>query len=298
MDAILAALRTQVADETVEEAIRTEAARRWVGLRDTRETGTDILSNIDLLGSPTLASGLLASLGESQQDATGALVLSKWGDFTPAVKRAASATLIRRSAWASTLLDAVEEERVPYGDIAPEYWSQLREHPSRPVASRARRLADEGPEISSDRAAIVERLLPVADNEGDPARGKEVYAANCAVCHVIDGEGGRVGPELTGVGSRPRADILLEILDPNRSVEANYRLWTVTTTEGVTYAGRLDAETQTTVEILDVASQKHVVQRKDIASMTAANQSLMPIGFEALPEEDLAALLSFLAQSH
>ncbi|MBI1176242.1 hypothetical protein GC207_02245 [bacterium] len=66
---------------------------------------------------------------------------------------------------------------------------------------------------------------------------------------------GNVDPDLTVVASSGSSDVLLEILDPNRSVEANYRLWNVTTKEGDTYSGRPEAETQTTVEILDVAGQ-------------------------------------------
>ena len=119
----------------------------------------------------------------------------------------------------------------------------------------------------------------------------------CAVCHTIAGQGGKVGPDLTGIGARDRTDILLEILDPNRSVEANYQLWTVNTKDGETYAGRLESETQTTVEILDTAGQKHVLQRKDIASLQSSATSIMPNGFEALPPDDLKALLAFLAES-
>ena len=81
---------------------------------------------------------------------------------------------------------------------------------------------------------------------------------------IVVGQGGKVGPDLTGIVARDRADILTEILDPNRSVEANYRLWNVTTKDGETLSGRLEAETQTTVEILDTTAQKHVIQRKDI----------------------------------
>ncbi|HAV65668.1 MAG TPA: hypothetical protein DCY13_25250, partial [Verrucomicrobiales bacterium] len=125
-----------------------------------------------------------------------------------------------------------------------------------------------------------------------------VYAANCAVCHKFDGQGGNVGPELTGIHSRDRTDILLEILDPNRSVEDNYRLWTATTKDGTTYSGRLEAETQTTVEILDVAAQKHIVQRANIESLERSQLSIMPSGFEALPADDLKALIEYLAQPH
>ena len=119
-----------------------------------------------------------------------------------------------------------------------------------------------------------------------------------AVCHTINGEGGKVGPDLTGIGARDRADVLTEILDPNRSVEANYRMWTATTKGGETLSGRLEAETQTTVEILDITGQKHVVQRKEIASLEGSQLSIMPIGFEATPPQDLKNLLEYLAQSH
>ena len=60
-------------------------------------------------------------------------------------------------------------------------------------------------------------------------------------------------------------------------------------------SGRLETETQTTVEILDTTAQKHVIQRKDIASMEGSQLSIMPTGLEALPADDLKALLEYLA---
>jgi len=125
-----------------------------------------------------------------------------------------------------------------------------------------------------------------------------VFVASCAVCHTFNGQGGKVGPDLTGIGARDRAEILIDILDPNRSVEANYQLWNVSTKEGETYSGRLDAETQTSVEILDATGQKHVIQRKDIETMNASQLSIMPNGFETLPPADLKGLLAYLTQPH
>ena len=196
------------------------------------------------------------------------------------------------------LLDAIQRERINKADLAPEHWSQLKQNPNRAVARRAERMAEINAGISADREEVVKRLLPLAKEKGNPARGKEVFTTSCAVCHVFDGQGGKVGPDLTGIAARDRVDILMEILDPNRSVEANYRLWNVTTKGGETFSGRLEAETQTTVEILDTTAQKHVVQRKDIASLDASQLSIMPTGFESLPPDDLKALLEYLAQPH
>jgi putative heme-binding domain-containing protein len=94
---------------------------------------------------------------------------------------------------------------------------------------------------------------------------------------------------------RAKDEILAEILDPNRSVEANYVLWTVETKAGDSLSGRLDTETQTSVELYDLQGQKHVFQRKDIASLTASNQSIMPTGLEQVGEQGLADILAYLA---
>ena len=293
---IIESLRKQVANAALPDEQRAAAAKRWVSLEDNANVVTTILGYVGRLTTPGLAGGLVNALVESRSELTGEAVMAHWTNFTPGVRRTAIAVLMRRAEWANTLLDAIQKDRINKGDLAPEHWSQLKQNPNRGVARRAERLADEKAGISADREEIVKKLLPLAKEKGDAARGKEVFNGSCAVCHLLNGQGGKVGPDLTGIAARERADILTEILDPNRSVEANYRLWNVTTKEGETFSGRLEAETQTTLEILDTTAQKHVVQRKDVASLEASQLSIMPTGFEALPPDDLKALLEYLAQ--
>jgi putative membrane-bound dehydrogenase-like protein len=295
---IIESLKKQVADASAPDDKRAAAAKRLIGVEDNSDTAELILKQVNLLTPPGLAAGLVNSLGESRRERTGEIVLEHWKELSPSVRRAAIAVLMRRAEWAMALLEAVQRERISKTDLAAEHWSQLKQNPNRAVARRAERLAEITIGISADREEVVKRLLPLAKERGDAARGKEVYAANCAVCHIFDGQGGKVGPDLTGIAARDRADILLEILDPNRSVEANYRLWNVTTRTGETFSGRLEAETQTTVEILDTTAQKHVIQRKDITSLEASALSIMPAGFESLPPDDLKALIEYLARPH
>lgn len=299
MTAIVGSLKAEIADESLEDERRAAAAGRWLALDDRPEVASAILEPISLLSSPTLATAVINSLNVSRNEETGSVLIDHWNEFTPAVRRAAITVMMRRQDWATALLNAVENEEIARTDLAPEHWSQLRQNPNRRVAGMARRLAEAGAtSVSSDRTEVVEELLPLARQRGDAAVGKTAYEVYCAVCHKFNGEGGAVGPELTGIHSRPKEDILLEILDPNRSVEANYRLWNVTTKDGTTYSGRLEAETRTTVEILDVAAQKHVIQRKDIESLEASPLSIMPAGFEAIPEDELRGLLEYLATPH
>jgi len=296
--AILEGLSRQVADTSLPDADRAKAAGRLIGIDDRPETATYIADQVSLLTPPDLANGLVNALSRSRNDATGEALLGRWSQLTPAVRRTAILVLMRRPAWTMAMLEAVDKGNIGKTDLAPEHWSQLTQYPDRRISWRAGQLAVSTASISSDREAIVTKLLPLAKEKGDAARGKEVYEANCALCHAFNGQGGHVGPELTGIAARPRADILLEILDPNRSVEANYRLWTVATKDDETFSGRLEAETATTVEILDVAAQKHVIQRSEIASLSESPLSIMPAGFEALPPEDLKSLLEYLAQPH
>ncbi len=295
---IIQSLRRQVTDASRPDDERAAAARRWIGLEDKPDVIATVLGQINRLSLPALATGFINALSESRATNTGVAMTARWSELTPAARRAAIGVLLRRGEWAMALLDSVDQQRISRTDLAPEHWAQLKQHPNRAVGRRAERLAEIKAGISADREAIVKQLLPLARQKGDVARGKEVFAASCAVCHTMAGQGGKVGPDLTGIGARDRSDILLDILDPNRSVEANYRMWTVTTKDGESYSGRLETETQTTVEILDTAAQKHVVPRKEIESMEASQLSIMPTGFEALPPADLQALIEYLAAAH
>ena len=267
-----------------------------IELEDEPEVIKLTLAQVQLLSPPALASGLIDALSVSRQSDTGRLLVDAWSRLTPAARRVAVGILIRRAEWTMALLDGVKDDRISRTDLAPEHWSQFSQTPDPRVARRANEMADTNVGISQDRAALVKALLPIAKEKGNAQRGKTVFAENCAVCHLLNGQGGPVGPELTGINARDRSDILLEILDPNRSVEANYRMWTVETADGEVISGRLEAETQTTVEILDVAAQKHVIRRNDIETLEVSNNSIMPVGFEALPREDLKALIEYLAQ--
>ena len=296
--AITGSLKQQIADASLANGDRVSAAKQLVSLDDQPETAEFVLKQITLLTPPGLATGFVGALSQSRNPHTGSVLVAHWAQLTPAVRRVEITTLLHRTEWANALLDAIEKGEVGRTDVATEQWSQLKMNPNQDIAERAGKLSATSGAISADRAEIVRKLLPLAKESGDPARGKEVFTANCAVCHTFNGQGGKVGPELTGVGARDHSEILIDILDPNRSVEANYRMWNVTTKDGETYSGRLETETQTTVEILDTASQKHVIQRNDIQKLEGTMLSIMPNGFEALPPNDLKSLLAFLTQPH
>jgi putative membrane-bound dehydrogenase-like protein len=294
---VAAASAAAVADPKRPAAERIEAAQRLVRVDDRKDSIAAILAGIT--PREAAAAGFVDALGESRLAETGGLLLGTWNQLTPAVRRRAIVVLLRQPAWTAALLGTIEAGTLQKTDVAAEYWSQLRNHPDAALAARATKIADAaGGAISADREALWKKLLPAAEAKGDVARGKALFAQLCVKCHAIDGAGGKVAPELTGVGARAKRDILLEIVDPNRSVEANFRMWQVRLKDGQILAGRLDTETATTVELLDVEGKSHVLQREAIDAMKPSALSIMPVGLiDPLPEGDVASLLEYLAAS-
>ena len=278
------------------DAERIDAARRLMAIADSKDSVVAILGQIGTLSPPPLANGLIGTLGVSRIPETATAILARWPELSPASRRTATALLLRRKWWADALLGAVGAGALAAGDIGRDHWSQLVGHSDQGVAAKARSLQKAGPAKSSAAMqTLITQLQPVVLKAGKADHGREVFEKNCIACHAMGGKGGRIGPELTGIGARPKAEILTEILDPNRSVEANYKLWTVTQKDGESLSGRLDAETVTSVEILDTTGAKHVIQRSAIAKLESSGQSIMPGGFEQLPPQDLTDLLEFLA---
>ena len=142
---------------------------------------------------------------------------------------------------------------------------------------------------------MIDEVLPVVLAGGEAVHGKAVFKEHCGKCHMHSGEGGKVGPELTGMSVHPPQELLIHILDPNRSVEGNYRAYTVATDDGHVVNGLLAGESKTAIELVDAEGKRHVIQRDEIDEFIPSTNSLMPVGFEKqLPPQSLADLLAFL----
>jgi putative heme-binding domain-containing protein len=138
------------------------------------------------------------------------------------------------------------------------------------------------------RTAILPRTPGVA-------RGKAVFAGHCASCHAVDGAGGQLGPDLSGIRNQPAEAILLHVLVPDYEITPGYQSYTVETRDRRTLFGRLESEAPNSVTLRDGSSQRHAILRSDLLSMSASPRSLMPAELErAMSEQDLADLIAYL----
>lgn len=132
---------------------------------------------------------------------------------------------------------------------------------------------------------------------GDPQRGHAIFtAAGCIACHRVGTEGGRFGPELTGIGERGNAERLMRsILEPNAEITEGFSLLTLSTHDGKAYAGRLHEETGAGITLIQPDGTSVTVKRADLAKKESLHQSPMPPFGNTLSPEQLADLVAWLS---
>lgn len=165
------------------------------------------------------------------------------------------------------------------------------------------------PEDTRDVAAYVRGLgrLPPEEMPGDPVAGETVYwsEANCASCHILNGRGTGIGPELTGVGLRRNAAYLREALvepaaDQPRLVDRfrgslNAFLTVRIVSERGTYEGMRINEDAFTVQMRDLAGNIYSFNKQELISYEKVlGHSLMPGYAPVLDPRRIEDLVSYL----
>ncbi len=144
---------------------------------------------------------------------------------------------------------------------------------------------------------------------GNASHGKELFygEGNCAMCHMVEGHGGRLGPDLTGVGgSRTRAAIIDSVRNPSRRLalgltEATkefpqpYESVTVVTAEGKEIKGVTMNEDSFTVQIMDSGEHLHLLEKDTLKSFQKSRESAMPkYDADVLGDKEVEDIVAFL----
>jgi len=296
---LAASLKATITQVEKPAAQRVAAAQELLSLTPGDESiVTAITSLLTPQASPELINGLLDALSQSTAANLAPELLAAANKLSPASKNAALRVLLKRPATTDALLDAIAAGKLAASDLQLDQRSALAAHPDKKLAARAKKLlAASGGLPNADREVVIKQYHAASDTKGDAAAGKLLFKANCAKCHKHSGEGENIGPDLTGMNVHPKHELLTQILDPSRSVESNFRIYQVETSDGLVRTGLLAAESQTTIELVDTEAKRIAIRRDEIESLTASTKSLMPEGFEKqLSVQQMTDLLEFLAQ--
>jgi len=144
---------------------------------------------------------------------------------------------------------------------------------------------------------------------GHAPHGKDLFYgdANCSLCHMVEGKGGRLGPELTAVGgSRTREAIIESVRDPSRRLAwgltestkefpQEYLSVTAVTADGKQIKGVTLNEDSFSVQIMDMSEQIHLLEKNKLQSFSKSRDSAMPkYTVDTLSDKELEDIVAYL----
>lgn len=290
----IAATRTLALDGKAELATRRDALRALIDARapDVRATCEQLLAEPRL--TATAASGLALETDPALADS----ILRQYPAVPTADRQAILGVLLSRPAWAGRLLDAAAAGRVPRSDLNAFHARQIRACRDPGLTAKARDIWGELRETSAEKQAAMDqwrrKLDPARLRAADRRNGRKVYQTTCGACHVLNGEGARIGPELTG-SNRDNLDYLLQnILDPGSVVAKDYQLSQVTLKDGRILSGFIRSQNDRALTLQTIGDLL-TVPRADIEEQTNTTLSMMPEGLlESLSETDARDLIAYL----
>jgi cytochrome c oxidase cbb3-type subunit III len=144
---------------------------------------------------------------------------------------------------------------------------------------------------------------------GNPVHGKDMFYGdgNCSLCHMVEGKGGRLGPDLTGFGgSRTREAIIDSVRNPSRRLAwglsestkefpQEYESVTVVTADGKETKGVTLNEDSFSVQIMDRDERIHLLDKATLRSFHKSRESVMPkYDVDLLSDKDLEDIVAYL----
>ncbi len=263
-----------------------------------RQFDKDILPQINAVltgkASVALQRRALEELGNTNDDNVGELLIKAYPSLQPILQDVAFSIILKRADWTGAFIDALKDKTIALTSLGTIALDKLRHYPNAQLSKLANEAIDavRGPMIQQ-KDEVIAQLLPVAEKGGDAGRGKTLFIGTCAVCHKFNGEGANLAPDLTGMGAHSRAELLVDIVDPNREVDPSFAAFDFTMKNGDVFQGIISRENAQTVLVRDAAGE-HELAKADIATRRELGRSLMPEGFEALGGETLRDILAYL----
>jgi len=246
-------------------------ARVMSGSQEVRDGA---LASLKDAADPQVRLDLLRSLRGAAADATVRQDLLKVAEA-----KAPIADAPQREEWADQLVLA-------FGTHADELPDAIRKQGTR------------RPESVDAWAKLLE--TPAAAPPGDPARGRRVFfhpdGPGCAKCHLVDGRGGEIGPNLSRIGaSMPRRKLIESILEPSKEVSPQFTSWTMVSTSGQVYTGMIVHENEGKTVLGDAAGKTFELKTADVEERVPQKTSVMPEKLaDRLTVQEFFDLLAFL----
>ncbi len=290
----LVSLSKLAADRSANPKERTRAIRSLVAKK-----GPNVASLlIELVRDTEVRRDAIRGLAEFDHESTSQLLLDSYSSLDADAKQDALQTLASRSNWGGSLLDAVEKNRIPRKDISAFTARQLQSLGSQALNDRITKLWGEMRTTSADKKQLIGKyrklLTPAFVGKANATNGRSLFQKHCANCHKLFGEGGAIGPDITGA-QRTNIDYVLEnLVDPSAAVAKDFQMELIQTESGRVITGMIVDESDSAITI-QTANEKVVLPKSEIEERSLSKVSMMPDGLlQTLTNDQIRDLIGYL----
>jgi putative heme-binding domain-containing protein len=254
-------LRNTLADANADATARKSALESLVQARDPNLP--PILQK--LLADPAVRAAAVRGLAAYDDPKSAEVLLNLYNSLNQAEKKDALNTLVSRATYAKALLSAVGNKSVPARDLSADIVRQLRNFKDAEINRQVEKLWGVARDTEADKLAEIAKYKSMITIEpaGDTSRGRAVFARTCLQCHTLFGEGGKVGPDITGSNRGDLDYILQNIVDPNAVIPNDYRTSNLETKDERVLTGIVTRQDENAVTIV-TANETVVVPRGDV----------------------------------
>ncbi len=205
--------------------------------------------------------------------------------------------LASTSAGAEDLLVAIKEGKAPQRLLQEKaILERLKASNAPDWEKRVADLTKNLPPADQRIAALLKtRATGFAKAKPDKVEGAKLFTKHCAACHRVGDVGGKIAPQLDGVGVRGVERLLEDILDPNRNVDQAFRARSITLTNDKTLTALMLRVEGEVLVVADLEGKEQRIPLKEIAVNRETMLSAMPANFDSVvPEADLHHLVAYL----
>ena len=222
------------------------------------------------------------------------ILLSRYPKLDSEGKSVVIETLASRKPYARVLVSAMGKGKVPKGDIptyvARNLQAMLGDSFEKVYGKVQAVSAGKDKLIAKYKAMVLASDMSIAD----ASKGRGIYQRTCLACHIMYGEGGKIGPELTGSNRSDLDYFLLNVLAPSYDVPEGYRMVTITSKDGQVLVGNVIEENANKV-VLNMVGQQSVIAKSDVKTRVTSKISMMPEGLLlTLKDLEILDLIKYL----
>jgi putative heme-binding domain-containing protein len=246
-----------------------------------------------LLDEPAMRIDAIRAFTTAPSPDAAKLLLNRYPTFEPEAQRAIIETLATRESYAEALHAALKEKKISR-DALPAYIARSLSLLLGPEFTKEFGVKELPANKEAEIAEYKALATPAAFDRATASSGRKVYQTICSACHVMYGEGGKIGPELTGSNRADLNYLLLNILYPSADIADAYKMVTIITKDGQALSGNISEEDNQKV-VLNMVGQKSTIPKSDIKSRTVSDFSMMPSGLlQTLKSEEIIALFKYM----